>query len=63
MDRSGMRERRNLISARCIKNKYFRWILNICPLNFSKKKFKTANFSTTATQQRQNHRYKDQNEG
>ena len=39
MDRSGMRERRNLISAsaRCIKNKYFRWILNICPLNFSKK--------------------------
>ena len=64
MDRSGMRERRNLISARCIKNKYFRWILNICPLNFSKKnKFKTATFSNTATQQRQNHRYKDQNEG
>ena len=36
MDRSRMRERRNLIRARWMKNKYFRWILNFCPLNFSK---------------------------
>ena len=35
-----MRERRNLISARCIKKKYFRWILNFCPLNFSKFHFR-----------------------
>jgi hypothetical protein len=60
MVRSGMRERRNLISARCIKNKYFRWILNLSVEFFF---FETATFSTTATQQMQNHRFKDQNEG